>query len=284
MKGHYVKVFLLTVVLPLIVLWFHGSGKLAALLDTLMIIFVINAMYSSSVNLSAFEKLNKFSNFFTHCNVIESLEVAITREPLQYEGLLQGILREAFKAEEAQALVPVLKGARESQILAALLERLPEEREMSCRDLLRARPGTLPHRRLGSQGHGEGGDDDVPDQGALQRAPQAPSREQCESADHSGLQLLRRARPELPGDCDSQPDSQHMNRVMYIGPNVWKMFTDNFDYLPISDDMEKIMFEIFNVPAMYIAIQALLSSYTSGRTIGVVMDSGDGASHWEPIL
>ena len=30
-----------------------------------------------------FEKLNKFLNFFTHCNVIESLEVAITREPLQ---------------------------------------------------------------------------------------------------------------------------------------------------------------------------------------------------------
>ena len=43
------------------------------------------------------------------------------------------------------------------------------------------------------------------------------------------------------------------------------------------------MFEIFNVPAMYIAIQAVLSSYASGRTTGVVMDSGDGISHCEPI-
>jgi actin-related protein len=43
------------------------------------------------------------------------------------------------------------------------------------------------------------------------------------------------------------------------------------------------MMEIINVPVMYIAIQALLSSYTSGRTTGVVMDSGDGASHCEPI-
>ena len=86
-----------------------------------------------------------------------------------------------------------------------------------------------------------------------------------------------------PGIAIHNPIHNLMSRVIYIGPNVWKMFTDNFDYLPISDDMEKIMFEIFNVPAMYIAIQALLSSYASGRTTGVVMDSGDGASHCKPI-
>ena len=42
----------------------------------------------------------------------------------------------------------------------------------------------------------------------------------------------------------------------------------------------QIMMEIINVPVMYIAIQALLSSYTSGRTAGVVMDSGDSASQF----
>src|SRR4051794_27517210 len=36
------------------------------------------------------------------------------------------------------------------------------------------------------------------------------------------------------------------------------------------------MFESFNVPAVYIAIQAVLSLYASGRTTGVVLDSGDG--------
>lgn len=43
------------------------------------------------------------------------------------------------------------------------------------------------------------------------------------------------------------------------------------------------MFETFGVPAMYVAIQAVLSLYSSGRTTGIVMDSGDGVSHTVPI-
>ena len=39
------------------------------------------------------------------------------------------------------------------------------------------------------------------------------------------------------------------------------------------------MFETFNTPAMYVAIQAVLSLYASGRTTGIVFDSGASVSH-----
>merc|ERR1712117_416682 len=49
------------------------------------------------------------------------------------------------------------------------------------------------------------------------------------------------------------------------------------------EKMCQIMFETFNSPQMYISIQAVLSLYASGRTTGIVFDSGDGVSHTVPI-
>ncbi|KAL0259382.1 Centractin [Diplodia seriata] len=49
------------------------------------------------------------------------------------------------------------------------------------------------------------------------------------------------------------------------------------------DTAAQILFETFNVPALYTSIQAVLSLYASGRTTGVVLDAGDGVSHAVPV-
>jgi centractin len=41
----------------------------------------------------------------------------------------------------------------------------------------------------------------------------------------------------------------------------------------------EIFFETFNVPALFVSLQAVLSLYATGRTTGVVLDAGDGVTH-----
>lgn len=45
----------------------------------------------------------------------------------------------------------------------------------------------------------------------------------------------------------------------------------------------EVFFETFNVPALFLSMQAVLSLYATGRTTGVVLDSGDGVTHSVPI-
>ena len=49
------------------------------------------------------------------------------------------------------------------------------------------------------------------------------------------------------------------------------------------EKMTQIMFETFNTPTFYVAIQAVLPLYASGRTTGIICDSGDGVTLIVPI-
>lgn len=49
------------------------------------------------------------------------------------------------------------------------------------------------------------------------------------------------------------------------------------------EKMTEIMFETFQVPGLHVQVQAVLSLYASGRTVGIVLDIGDGVAHTAPI-
>jgi len=49
------------------------------------------------------------------------------------------------------------------------------------------------------------------------------------------------------------------------------------------EKMTQIMFESFEVPAMYVAMQPVLSLISTGRTFGIVFECGDRTSHVVPI-
>merc|ERR1711937_1133720 len=50
------------------------------------------------------------------------------------------------------------------------------------------------------------------------------------------------------------------------------------------EKMVQILFETFNVANLYVAIQAVMSLYSAGRTTGLVTDSGDGVTHTVPVF
>ena len=47
--------------------------------------------------------------------------------------------------------------------------------------------------------------------------------------------------------------------------------------------LTQIIFEVFGAPQLYLSMQAVCALYASGRSTGVVLDSGYGVSHTVPI-
>ncbi|KAK3828318.1 MAG: cardiac muscle actin [Benniella sp.] len=56
-----------------------------------------------------------------------------------------------------------------------------------------------------------------------------------------------------------------------------------FNPKPNRETMIQVMFERFSPPAFYVAFQSVLSLYSTGRTNGVVLESGDSATHAVPV-
>merc|ERR1712233_288406 len=50
------------------------------------------------------------------------------------------------------------------------------------------------------------------------------------------------------------------------------------------EKMTQVMFETFESKNIYVAIQAVMSLYSAGRTTGLVVDSGDGVTHTVPVF
>jgi actin len=49
------------------------------------------------------------------------------------------------------------------------------------------------------------------------------------------------------------------------------------------EKMAEIMFEKIGIKKLYVGVQAVLALYASGRTTGLVVDSGDGVTHTVPV-
>ncbi|KAJ7976002.1 actin [Quillaja saponaria] len=77
----------------------------------------------------------------------------------------------------------------------------------------------------------------------------------------------------------------HTYNMFHVAPEDQSILLTETPFNPKfnREKMTQIMFETFKVPAMYITMAAVLSLYASGRTTGIILDSGEGLTHTVPI-
>ncbi|XP_035216201.1 actin-85C-like [Stegodyphus dumicola] len=75
------------------------------------------------------------------------------------------------------------------------------------------------------------------------------------------------------------------SHLLEVDPSEYPVIVSEAPKNPLRnrEKMLEILFETFNCPGAFIAIQAVLSLYTGGRTTGIVLDSGDGISQAVPV-
>ena len=71
--------------------------------------------------------------------------------------------------------------------------------------------------------------------------------------------------------------------VLDVGDGVAHSIVTSWDYMEriwhYVEKMTHIIFETYIVPGLYVAMQAVLSRYASGRTTRLVLDVDNGVAH-----
>ncbi|XP_048337904.1 actin, clone 302-like [Sphaerodactylus townsendi] len=78
---------------------------------------------------------------------------------------------------------------------------------------------------------------------------------------------------------------QHIYNELGVDPKERPVLLTEIPLNPKAnrEKMTQIMFETFNTPALFVAMQAVLSLYGAGRVTGIAMDSGDGITFPVPV-